>query len=128
MNIYLAIHKKLGSVLLEYINISLNRQTLCQIDNILQIQEFVRNCKHSLNSLTFLKIQTFSFKMRPFLKFVNVFRNLRPFFEVMDIFCHLLHVGTTLYLELIQITVLLGAILNCCSIICIRSLYSELSG
>ena len=42
--------------------------------------------------------------------------------------CHLLDAATTLYLELFQTNVLLGAILNYCSIICIRSLYSELSG
>ena len=42
--------------------------------------------------------------------------------------CHLLDAATTLYLELFQTTVLLGAILNCCSIIRIRYLYSELSG
>ena len=42
--------------------------------------------------------------------------------------CHLLDAATMLYLELFQITVLLGAILNCFSIIRIRYLYSELSG
>ena len=42
--------------------------------------------------------------------------------------CHLLDAATTFYLELFQITVLLGAILNCFSIIRIRYLYSELSG
>ena len=42
--------------------------------------------------------------------------------------CHLVDAATTLYLEPFQITVLLGAILNCCSIIRIRYLYSELSG
>ena len=42
--------------------------------------------------------------------------------------CHLLDVAPTFYLELFQINVLLGAILNCCSIIRIRYLFSELSG
>ena len=42
--------------------------------------------------------------------------------------CHLVDATTTLHLEPFQITVLLGAILNCCSIIRIWYLYSELSG
>ena len=42
--------------------------------------------------------------------------------------CHLVDAATTLYLEPFQITVLLGAILNCCSIIRIRYLFLELSG